>query len=149
MRGRNFSCGLPPGAADNEEGVVKRKPLAVLALFTGLLLVAGPLSAHHAGSLYDRENPITLTGTVTEFEFANPHVRVRFDVKNEKGEVSHWVAETAPPQRMFQAGWNRFSLKPGDTITVSGFPAKDGQKKMGVQRLQPPKGTSDLTLGNE
>jgi uncharacterized protein DUF6152 len=128
--------------------VMKCKLAIVGAVTFGLFLVGAPVFAHHAQGTYDRDHPITVTGTVTEFEFINPHVRIHFDVKDENGVVVHWVAETAPPQRLFRVGWNRNSLKPGDSITITGFPSKDGKKTMGVRKLVPPGGGA-LTEGNE
>jgi len=128
---------------------VRIQIVALFALASALLLPANPALAHHAGGIYDREHPVTLTGTVTEYEFANPHVVIHFDVKEENGEVSHWYAQTAPPQRMYRVGWTRDSLKAGDTITVTGFPAKDGKKMMSVRKLKPPAGVADLTEGAE
>jgi uncharacterized protein DUF6152 len=121
--------------------------LTVLAVASGLL-IASPMFAHHASSNYDREHPLTLTGTVTEFEFSNPHVLIHFDVKEADGSVSHWVAQSGPPKGLFKVGWNRESLKPGDSITVTGFPEKNGRKAMSVRNLKPPKG-EDLTVGAE
>ena len=121
----------------------------VLVLAAALLVSAGTLAAHHAGAEYDREHPVTMTGTVATFEFANPHARIHFDVKDEKGAVTRWIAETAPPMRLFRVGWKRDSLKPGDSITVTGFPAKDGSKTLGLRRLMPPNGGEPLTEGNE
>jgi len=127
---------------------MKSKLAIFMALAAGLLLTANRTFAHHSGGTYDREHPITLTGTVTEYEFTNPHVTIHFDVKEANGEVSHWFAQTAPPQRLYRVGWTRDSLKPGDSITVTGFPGKDGKKVMSVQKLKPPAGV-DLTEGAE
>ena len=126
---------------------MKSKLIAIMAVAAGLMFTA-PLFAHHASSNYDRENPVTLTGTVTGFEFTNPHVLIHFDVKNDKGEVEHWTAQSGPPRSLFRTGWNRESLKPGDPITVTGYPSKDGKKAMSVRQLKPPKG-NDLTIGAE
>ena len=112
------------------------------------LVIAGPMFAHHASSNYDREHPITLQGTVTAFEFTNPHVLVHFEVKEKDGTVSKWTAQSGPPRGLFKRGWTRHSLQPGDPITVTGFPSKDGKKVMGVRHLQPPKGEA-LTIGAE
>ena len=114
-----------------------------------LLVAASPLFAHHSGHAYDTKHPITLTGTVTEYEFTNPHSLIYFDAKEEDGTVTHWMVLTAPPSKLFRAGWNRNSLKPGDEITVSGFPSKDGKKEMGLQKLVPPRGGIVLTEGAE
>jgi uncharacterized protein DUF6152 len=127
---------------------MKSKLPIVLTVAVGCLLTAAPIFAHHAGSFYDRNHPVSLTGTVTEFEFTNPHVRIHFDVKDENGVVTNWVAESAPPQRIYRAGWNRNSLKPGDTITVDGLPSKDGKKWLSIQKLVS-SGGKVLTAGAE
>lgn len=117
-----------------------------LALSACLVVVmyAALLGAHHAGSNYDNQNTITLEGTVTSYEFINPHVRIIFEVKDDKGKVESWVAESGPPQMMYRAGWNRNTLKVGERITVTGAPARDGSKRLGVKKLV---GSQGQTLG--
>ena len=123
---------------------MKSKLLGGLAVAVGVLVVSLPVFAHHAGSLYDREHPVTMTGTVTEYMFTNPHVQIHFEAKDESGNVVKWVAESAPPQRLYRAGWNMKSLKAGDQITVSGAPYKDGRKLLSIRKLVSPSGQ---TLG--
>ena len=127
---------------------MKNKRLAVFAVAAGLLVLSGPLFAHHAASTYDQEHPVTLTGTVTEFRFVNPHVLVIFEVKEEGGTVVTWAAGSAPPQRLYRAGWNTKTLKPGDQITITGAPHKEGKKEMSVIKLVGPTG-QELTQGAE
>jgi hypothetical protein len=124
---------------------MKMKLFAVVA---GLFMVSGVLWAHHAGSIYDRDNPVTFKGTVTEFQFTNPHVQVVFEVKNAAGQTETWKAGSAPPQRLYRAGWNTKTLKPGDEISVTCAPAKDGSKICSVRRLIGPDGKA-LTDGAE
>jgi hypothetical protein len=114
---------------------MKNKPIAVFAASAVLLVVSVPLFAHHGGAQYDAKNPVTVTGTVTEFRFTNPHVQIHFDVTDESGKVDKWVAETASPQRLFSFGWNAKTLKSGDKITVTGAQLKDGQKIMSIIKL--------------
>jgi len=114
---------------------MKRKLVAGLAGGAFLLMVAGSLSAHHAGSLYDREKAVTVTGTVTQYLMINPHAQIHFEVKDANGNVEKWVAETAGPQRLLRVGWNKNSLKPGDTITVVGAQFKDGRKYLSIIKL--------------
>lgn len=125
---------------------MKTKRLTVLTVAVGVLVFSGPVLAHHAQSLYDREHPITVTGTVTEFEFANPHVQVYFEVKDENGTVVKWVAASGAPQSMYRLGWNKDSLKPGEQITVTGDPYKDGRKLLSIRRLVTPSG-KELPVG--
>jgi hypothetical protein len=85
-----------------------------------------PASAHHGNSAYDEERTITLTGTVTEFAFVNPHTQVFLDVKDDKGNVTHWAVESQSPGIMHRNGWTRNTLKPGDRISITLNPANNG-----------------------
>jgi hypothetical protein len=114
---------------------MKRKLFTVLAPGVVLFIVSGPMFAHHGGTQYDTKHPVTMTGTVTEYMFTNPHVQIHFDVTGENGTVEKWVAETASPQRLFGFGWNAKTLKSGDKITVTGAPLKDGNKIVTIIKL--------------
>jgi hypothetical protein len=114
---------------------MRKQFFTVLAAGAVLWMVSGPLLAHHAGSLYDREKPVTLTGTVTQYLMINPHAQIHFEVKDANGNVEKWVAETAGPQRLLRVGWNKNTLKPGDTITVTGAQFKDGRKYLSIFKL--------------
>ena len=114
---------------------MKKRLFTVLAAGAVLWMVSGPLFAHHAGSLYDREHPVTLTGTVTQFLMINPHAQIHFEVKDANGNVAKWVAETAGPQRLLRVGWNKNTLKAGDTVTVTGAQFKDGRKYLSIFKL--------------
>jgi len=115
---------------------MKSKLFFVLAVGAALLMASGTLFAHHGGAQYDAKHAVTVTGTVTEYRFTNPHVQIHFDAKDESGNVDKWVAETASPQRLFSFGWNAKTLKPGDKITVTGAQLKDGQKIMSVIKVE-------------
>ena len=114
---------------------MRSKLFAVLAAGVVLLMVSVPMFAHHGGTQYDTKHPVTMTGTVTEYMFTNPHVQIHFDVIVENGSVEKWVAETASPQRLFGFGWNAKTLKSGDKITVTGAPLKDGNKIVTIIKL--------------
>jgi hypothetical protein len=96
-------------------------PAAVL-----LLAISSPAFAHHGTSRYDLTKTVTLSGTVTGFDWGNPHCLVHMDVKSESGEVQHWTLELASPFTMSRVGWKKDSLMPGDTIVAETHPAKDG-----------------------
>jgi hypothetical protein len=97
-------------------------------LFTVMLIVCGPLLAHHGSAVsYDMSKMVTAEGTVTEFQWRNPHVYVMYDVKDAQGNVVNWGAEThAPVVCENQDHWTKSTLKPGDKVIVSVFPSKLG-----------------------
>ena len=105
---------------------MNRRPAIFAFLFAGLLLVCGPLWAHHGNTAYDEDHWITLTGTVTEFVWSNPHCQIYMDVKDDKGNVVSWSIESQSPGILRRNEWTRTSLKPGDVITVTLAPAKTG-----------------------
>jgi len=100
--------------------------LLVLLGLVGLVMVSSPAFAHHGGAAYDAGNKITLKGTVSNFEWTNPHTQVHFDVTDDKGNVQHWNFENQPPSILIHAGWTKNSLKPGDEVTIIATPAKNG-----------------------
>jgi hypothetical protein len=104
---------------------MKAKAIIFLALIAGFLNCA-LLFAHHGNSSYDDRHPIALKATVTSFLWSNPHCQLYFDVKDDKGNVVHWVTETLGPPRLTRAGWSKDSIKPGDRVTVILLPAKNG-----------------------
>ena len=96
--------------------------IAIVALLASGL----PVLAHHAFSNeFDESKPITLEGVVTRIDWENPHVHYYVDVTQVDGTVVNWACETGGPNRLARRGWTRDSLKPGDKVTVHGFPAKD------------------------
>ena len=109
--------------------------LAVLAIAVGLLIADGPLFAHHSNTIYDMQHTITIQGTVTAVEFINPHVQVRFDVKDNQGNIEKWVGITGTPNALRRVGFNRNTLKPGDQITVEGHRAKDGGTIIEIEKI--------------
>src|SRR5579871_2366374 len=74
------------------------------------------LSAHHGTASFDTSKKLTLSATVTEWFWANPHCFLKFDVKGENGDVVHWIAETSNPADMTNVGWSKQILKPGDDV---------------------------------
>lgn len=94
--------------------------------FTAALTV--PLWAHHSfGAEYDAKKPFTLTGIVTKVEWTNPHIHFYVDIKSKDGTVANWKFEGFPPNVLYRTGWKRdVTMKPGDTVTVSGWLARDG-----------------------
>ena len=93
----------------------------------GMLLLALPVLAHHAGSMFDMQNELTLTGTVREFQFTNPHCWTQLSV-TANGAADEWSIQMGAPIQVFQGGWNPHTLKPGDQIRVTFHPMHDGSK---------------------
>jgi hypothetical protein len=99
----------------------------VRALGTVLLAFAAVASAHHSGAMFDREKQVTITGTVTEFTWTNPHASFRVDVPNAEGKMESWAIEMNSPNNLVHAGWKRSTIKPGDKVTVKINPLRDGR----------------------
>ena len=95
-------------------------------LIVGLSAGAGRFLAHHGtGISYDlANNPVTLKGTITEFRWANPHVSIFIDVKDDKGKVVNWSIEGSSISGYARAGFNRNTLKPGMEVTALVYPSK-------------------------
>ena len=106
---------------------MRNKACRIFAVAVGLLGVCMPLSAHHGTAVFDMSKPLTLKGSVTEWDWSNPHCLLQFDVKTDDGKMVHWIAETQNPANMVYAGWGKASFKPGDEVTVTMWPAKNGK----------------------
>jgi hypothetical protein len=89
--------------------------------------MSGAAYAHHSMEGFDRDKNVTLTGTVKQFKWANPHSWIELEVPNDKGGVDTWNIEMTAPFVLIRAGWRASSLKPGDKVTVVGHPQKTGE----------------------
>jgi len=105
---------------------MRNRLAAISFVIVGFLAVSVPLFAHHGSASYETDKKVTLKGTVTRFVWSNPHCLLQFDVTDDGGHVAHWVAETENPSTMIRSGWVEKSLKPGDQVTVTGLPVKNG-----------------------
>src|ERR1700693_4028589 len=113
---------------------MRMRAISTFALAAGLLSVSMPVLAHHGTAVFDTDKTLTLKGSVTEWDWSNPHCLLQFDVKNESGQVVHWIAETQNPAEMVSLGWGKTSFKTGDEVAVTLMPAKNG-KPFGRIRL--------------
>jgi len=117
-----------------EKAMIKRLAfLFSLSLFT--LMTCAQISAHHGSSNYDLTKPTSVKGTITKFEFINPHSAIHLEAKDDKGNTEEWVVEADSPNNLGRAGWTRDSLKPGDQVTIVGNRLKDGSKVMRLQKI--------------
>ena len=119
---------------------MKSKLVILSAVIICFLAVSAPIFAHHGNSAYDMSKTVAIKGTVTHFEYANPHTQVYYDVTDDKGNVEHWVAETTNPAMLNRVGWSKETLKPGDQITLFVNPNKVGAKVTFLQKIQFPDG---------
>ena len=105
----------------------KQRTIRMLASAATLALWASAAHAHHSVAAgYDMNTTVTVTGTITEMEFINPHARMFFEVEGENGEKQSWTVWFSSANNLFRRGWRADDLPVGATITVSGFPARDG-----------------------
>jgi Family of unknown function (DUF6152) len=110
------------------------------AAVVGLLLLSVPMIAHHGGAAFDTAKKITMKGTVVEWLWANPHCILKFDVTNDKGEVEHWLGEASNPPDLINSGWTKQSLKPGDQVSVTVMPVKNGRPIGRIEEVVLPNG---------
>jgi hypothetical protein len=117
----------------------------VLTLSTAIIvttMVSVPMFAHHGTAAFDTTKMVKVKGTITDFQFVNPHVQVYFECKDEKGETEKWQGELTAPNKLIRAGWDKHTLKPGDSVTVSGYAAVNGAHTMWIRELIGPTGAS-------
>jgi len=105
---------------------MKTKWMVMLVMAVAAALVSAPAFAHHGRVGYDNEKVLTLKATVTGFEWSNPHVQIHFDAPDESGKMQHWTAEAGNPFAESRIGWTKDEFKPGDQITITFHPAKNG-----------------------
>jgi len=101
--------------------------IATIAL-TGVLIGAvAPARAHHSFAMFDFTKEVTLTGTISKFDWTNPHTFVWIDVVNSEGKVETWAAEGQSPNYLGRRGWSKDTIKPGDKVTLVLNPLRDGR----------------------
>ena len=129
---------------------MRSRLLMSFSLVAGLLTVCGPTFAHHGNAAYSEAVIVLKNATVTKLVWANPHAIVMFDVKDDKGNVVHWIGEVSSPPGLIQLGWNKNSLQPGDVITVYIHQAKSGSPVGWLARIELPDGKAlcGMTFGD-
>lgn len=106
-------------------------------LVIGLILGSGAVLAHHGASVvYDLSQSLTMTGAVTDFQFVNPHVLIYFEVEADDGTTTIWSAGLTSPNRLARSdGWSKDMFQPGDTVTITGSPARSGAPSLWVEQV--------------
>ena len=101
-----------------------RRLLIASALVMGF---AAPALAHHSPAAFEATKTVTLTGTVKDFRWQNPHSWIDVMVPNGKGQDVLWTVELTSPTYLVKSGWKSTTLKAGDKVTVVGRPLKTGE----------------------
>ncbi len=99
---------------------------AVSVMAVWLAMLPASLFAHHGSASYDPDKTVTVKGTVTGFIWANPHILIKVDAKEDTGNIQHWVIEGQNPVSMTAIGWSRTLFKPGDQVEIDCMPSKAG-----------------------
>lgn len=108
-----------------------------------LLGFAPGTAAHHSfGAVFDRDQPLELTGIVTQVEWRNPHVWFYVDTENGEGEIENWAFEMGSPNALIRRGWNYKTLQAGNRVTVHAARARDGSRRGAVLTVTLPSGKS-------
>jgi hypothetical protein len=94
----------------------------------GVVLVAIPASAHHSFTMFDNSKTVVITGTIKDFQWTNPHTWTWIDVTNDAGVTETWGIEGMSPNYLGRRGWTKDTLKPGDRVSITIFPLKNGLK---------------------
>jgi hypothetical protein len=111
-----------------------KRILILLTVTASLFGPRGPVLAHHGQAAYNMAASVTVTGIVTEFQFANPHCIVHVDAKAENGELQKWQGELTSPNHLVRAGWNPHSINAGDQIALTGWRAKSGANSLWITK---------------
>lgn len=114
---------------------MKKWPLIWFAEITVLLIISTPVLGHHGTSAYDTTKLVTVKGTVSDFQFNNPHVMISVDAKDDKGKVETWISEANSPNVLTRHGWDRDMIRKGDQITIIGYRPKNGSKTLRLQKV--------------
>ena len=114
---------------------MKKTQATLLAVVVILLMGSTVAFAHHGTANYDTNKSVTVKGAVTKFDFINPHVTIAMDVKDDKGKVVNYQGALTSPNRLTRIGWSKDTLKTGDVISISGFPAKSGAPEIWIQKV--------------
>jgi hypothetical protein len=126
------------GESRHLQGGLTKMPkhlIALLGLALAFFSLSAPVLAHHGGAAYDTSTLTTLSGTITDFQFIQPHPLILLDVKDANGNVTKWYVEMTAPNHLVHYGWSGHKLRAGEVIKVTGHAAKSGGKVLNLYRI--------------
>ena len=131
---------------------MRLQKLTIVAFIAALLAFGVNAFAHHGTFVsYDASKMYTTKATVTEFRFTNPHIQLFFDIKDDKGNVTHWSAEGPDPAVLVAVGWGKKkttnALAPGTEIMITIQPARNGKPVAEMNKIQLPNGDFVCGMG--
>ncbi|HUI78067.1 MAG TPA: DUF6152 family protein [Bryobacteraceae bacterium] len=107
-----------------------------LLSFLSALALAVPALAHHAFTAeFDGSRTIVVKGVLTQVEWTNPHIQIYLDSKGPDGKIQHYTFASGPPNMLHRAGIRKSDFKIGETVTITGAPAKDGTQLLGWMKM--------------
>jgi uncharacterized protein DUF6152 len=115
--------------------VITKRLLFLIALAAALIAASSPAFAHHSTAEYDMTALTTVKGTVTQFEWSNPHAYIHITATDDKGKPVKWTAELASIGMLARVNWTRDTVKPGDEITIYGNRSKSGKNQMRLDKI--------------
>ena len=119
---------------------MRKRIMAWLLTGIALLGMSHTALAHHGRASYDATKVFTIMGTVSSFQFSNPYAQLFLDVRDDKGNIEKWIGEGTSPNMLVREGWDRKTIKPGDQITATGHPARNGTYAMRIEKIVLPNG---------
>jgi hypothetical protein len=128
-----------------------RTQFLAITASSAALLMAGSALAHHSFAMFDPVGEIVLTGTVTQFQWTNPHTWIEMNVADEKGQINHWSIEGGSVLGLSREGWKRDTVRVGDKVTLVAHPLKDGNRGGSLMGITLPDGKhlgASITPGN-
>ena len=111
------------------------------AVLGAVALTAGTAHAHHSFAMFDMTKEVTVSGTVKQFQWTNPHAYIQLNAKDEQGRDVEWSMEMGAPMYLYARGWRPSTIKPGMRITVVLHPLRNGQPGGVVSEVTMPDGT--------
>ncbi|HEX4546522.1 MAG TPA: DUF6152 family protein [Candidatus Acidoferrum sp.] len=119
---------------------VMNRAVGPVLMLAGLLSALPSLWGHHGLAQFDMKHPVKMQGTVTDFQWINPHAYIYADLKDDNGKLANWKLELGSLGMLVRFKWSPDTVKRGDRVTVQGFRAKDGSPYMSLVQIELPNG---------